>query len=287
MKKIFYPAIMFAILILPMMLVSCKKAAVKTDQPIALQLYSVRDDMSADAKGTLAKVGEMGYPFVEAAGYRDGQFYGMSPEEFKAEVEKNGMSLISSHTGRPVPDSANWNETMTWWDACIEAHSAVGVKYIVQPSMGRGAYSNLDTLRMYCDYFNVVGEKCAAKGIQFGYHNHEAEFGMIDSTRIYDFMLQNTDPQKVFFQMDLWWATVGGGIPVDYFKNYPGRFLLWHVKDEKELGQSGKIDFAPLFAEKAVAGVKYYIIEVEEYTGTPLEGVKQSLDYLLAADFLK
>lgn len=286
MKKIFYSSITF-LLMIPLVFFSCKNSAVKTDKPIGLQLYSVRDSMQTDPKGTLARVGEIGYPYVEAAGYAEGKFYGMDPAAFKAEVEKDGMVLISSHTGQALPDSSTWEETMKWWDQCIDAHVTADVKFIVQPFMGEGAYNSLDTLKMYCDYFNTIGEKCAAKGIKFGYHNHENEFKSIDGTRIYDFMLENTDPSRVFFQMDLWWITQGGGDPVAYFAQYPGRFLLWHVKDEKELGQSGKIDFAPIFAHAEEAGVQYYIIEVEEYSMEPIESVRQSFDYLVKSNLIK
>ena len=51
-------------------------------------------------------------------------FYGMSPADFKAAVEKNGMYVLSSHTGIPVPDSAGWDAAMAWWDTCITAHAA-------------------------------------------------------------------------------------------------------------------------------------------------------------------
>src|SRR6056297_3320690 len=85
-----------------------------TPQPeekfIGLQLYSVREAMNEDAKGTVAKVGEMGYNFVEAAGYNSGQFYGMSPMEFKELCETNNLMFYGSHTGQDVPDSANWNQ---------------------------------------------------------------------------------------------------------------------------------------------------------------------------------
>ena len=283
MKKIFYSSILIALMFLPLFITSCNKSV----KPIGLQLYSVRDDMKADPKGTLAKVGEIGYPYVEAAGYSDGMFYGMKPAEFKAEVEKDGMIFISSHTGQPLPDSAHWDEVMKWWDTCIDAHVAAGVQYIVQPFMGESAYSSLDTLKMYCDYFNTIGEKCATKGIKFGYHNHDREFSSIDGTRIYDFMLDNTDPAKVFFQMDLWWITVGGGDPAAYFAKYPGRFLIWHVKDEKELGESGKMDFASIFTHTQEAGVKYFIVEVEEYNMAPIESVKQSYEYLIKSNLIK
>ncbi len=103
---------------------------------IGLQLYSIRDSIKNDVPGAIDKVGKMGYKFVEPAGYGDGKFYGMDPLAFKALCEENGMSVLSSHTGRPVPDSSNMNETMAWWEACIDAHVAVGAKFLVQPSMG-------------------------------------------------------------------------------------------------------------------------------------------------------
>ena len=146
------------------------------DKFIGLQLWSVRDDMKKAPEETIAKVGEIGYSFVEAAGYSDGKFYGIEPADFKALVEKNNMVFLSSHTGQALPDSANWDKTMAWWDTCIDAHVAAGVKYIVQPSMGGAGYDSIAGLKAYCDYFNTVGEKCNEKGIRFGYHNHDKEF---------------------------------------------------------------------------------------------------------------
>ena|SRR6056297_2002877 len=111
---------------------------------IGLQLYSVRQDMNEDAKATVAKVGEMGYKFVEAAGYSDGKFYGMSPTEFKELCEVNGLDFLGSHTGRHLPDSANWDGTMAWWNECIDAHAVAGVTWIVKPSMGQTGYNSLE-----------------------------------------------------------------------------------------------------------------------------------------------
>jgi sugar phosphate isomerase/epimerase len=176
---------------------------------------------------------------------------------------------------------------MQWWDRCIDAHKRAGVKYIVQPSMDEVGYNSLDGLKRYCEYFNAVGEKCRENGILFGYHNHSGEFAELEGQVIYDFMLQNTDPDKVFFQIDLYWIKEGGKNPVDYFNNYPGRFLLWHVKDEKELGASGEMDFESSFALADKAGVDYIIVEVEKYNFDPLESVKKSLEFLQNADFVR
>ena len=202
---------------------SCKSSGPKKN--IGLQLYSIRDSIKKDVPGAIAKVGKMGYKFVEASGYADGKFYNMQPAEFKALCAKNGMTILSSHTGRPVPDSTNFEETMAWWDVCIDAHIAAGAKFIIQASMGRSAYESLEGLKAWCDYFNKVGEKCNAKGIRFGYHNHNREFTTkFDGITLYDYMLENTDPSKLMFQLDLYWCVDGGANPVDYFNKYPRSF---------------------------------------------------------------
>jgi sugar phosphate isomerase/epimerase len=262
--------------------VSCKP-----QKNIGIQLYSVRDSIKTDVPGAIGKVGKMGYKFVEAAGYADGKLYGMEPGAFKALCEENNLTIISSHVGRPVPDSTNYDETMAWWDACIDAHVAAGAKFLVQPSMGRTAYDSLPGLKAYCDYFNTVGEKCNAKGIRFGYHNHDKEFStQLEGQTIYDYMLANTDPSKVMFEIDLYWAVVGGVNPVDYFNKYPGRFELWHIKDKEELGASGMMDFAAIWAGSEKSGLKYGIVEVEEYNFDQFKSIEMSLDFLNNADYV-
>jgi len=253
---------------------------------IGLQLWSVREDMKKDATATIAALGKMGYSFVEAAGYADGLFYGMKPVVFRQLLNDHGLQFTASHTGRPLPDVDNWESTMKWWDACIDAHVKAGVKYIVQPSMDKKGYGSLTDLKRYCDYFNTIGEKCNEKGIRFGYHNHDKEFEMVDGVVRYDYMLKNTDPGKVMFQLDLYWIMKGGKEAITYFNTYPGRFELWHVKDEKELGESGLMDFEPIFKASEVSGMQYYIVEVERYNYTPLESVRKSLEFLVEASYV-
>jgi sugar phosphate isomerase/epimerase len=255
---------------------------------IGLQLYSVRDSIKKNVPGAIKKVGAMGYKFVEPAGYADGKFYGMTPADFKALCKANKMTILSSHTGQPAPDAAGMAKAMAWWDVCIDAHVAAGAKYIVQPSMGGDAYKSLEALKRYCDYFNAVGEKCNSKGIRFGYHNHDKELSTkLDGQTMYDFMLTNTDPKKVMFEMDLYWVVTGGANPVDYFKKYPGRFELWHIKDKKEIGESGLMDFASIWANSAISGMKYGVVEVEQYNFDQFTSCQKSLDFLNAAEYVK
>ena len=145
----------------------------------------------------------------------------------------------------------------------------------------------LADLKAYCNYYNKVGEKCNAVDLKFGYHNHNFEFEKIEGETMYDYMLKNTDPSNVFFEMDVYWTVMGKKGPVDYFNEYPGRFELLHIKDNKELGQSGMIGFDAIFNNAAKSGVKYMIVEVEKYNYAPLKSIKMSYDYLNQNPYFK
>jgi len=267
--------------------VPAKEKAAVAEKVIGLQLWSVKEDMKKDVAGTIAAVGEMGYNFVETAGYGDGKIYGLDPVDFKNLCETNGLRFLGAHTGQDLPTKENWDKTMEWWDVCVAAHKAAGVKWIVQPWMGGAGYESLTGLKDYCKYFEAVGEKCNAAGIRFGYHNHDQEFTKeFDGKPVYDWMLELTDPAKVMFQLDLYWIDHGGKNALDYFEKYAGRFELWHIKDKAEVGASGEMDFATTFASRKKSGAEYGIVEVEEYNFSPLESCKKSLEYLVAADYV-
>lgn len=281
-----FVAVCFFLILIPLTMNSCAQQPEKEKGNIGLQLYSIRGNMNEDPVSTIEAVGAMGYKFVETAGYRDGMIYGMSPEAFRELVERNGMTFLSAHVMSSLPDEENWDESMKWWDECIDAHVRAGAKYIVQPAMGGVAYESLENLHRFCKYFEAIGEKCNAKGLRFGYHNHANEFKELEGEVIYDYMLNNTDPEKVMFQMDVYWVHRGDADPVSYFNDYPGRFELLHIKDEAEVGGSGEIDFEYIFNNMENAGTEYIIVEVEDYNYEPIESVKVSLEFLLNADYV-
>jgi len=265
-------------------IVSCE--APEEDKFIGIQLWSVRGDMNADPEGTLRELGEMGYSFVEAAGYQNGRFYGMGPVDFRALVEANGMKFLSSHVGRELPAEGDWDEAMEWWSTAIDAHASAEVPYMIQPFMPRSAFENLEVLQQWADYFNTIGEMSREKGVRFGFHNHAIEFTEVEGIVAYDYLLDNTDPELVFFQLDLYWIAEGGKNSIDYYRRYPGRFLMYHVKDKQEVGASGTMDFRPDFENAELAGMRYHIVEVEDYNYEPIESVRISLEYLMDADYV-
>jgi len=287
MKKRSFITIILLMAVIGFIFVTFYQCKTIPKKNIGLQLYSIRDSIKKDVPGAIAKVSKMGYKFVEPAGYKDGKFYGMEPAVFKVLLEANKMTMLSSHVKHVVPDSINYAETMAWWDVCIDAHVVAGAKYIVQSSMGRKAYENFDELKAYCVYFNEVGEKCNAKGLRFGYHNHDKEIStQFDGQTIYDFMLENTDPAKVMFEMDLAWTVVGGKNPVDYFNKYPGRFELWHIRDDAEVGASGMMDYASIWAAAAKSGLQYGIVEVAKFNFDEYTSCQKSLDFLNTAPYV-
>ncbi len=290
MKKLFF---VFAIAILA---VSCAKTEEKVAKDMSIQLYSVRSligkpELYAQNQATVLKaIADFGYTSVEAASYNDGMFYGVAPEQYKADLEAAGLRSFSSHTSHGLTpeqlESGDFSEALDWWKVAIPAHKAAGISTIVVPSIRKP--ETIAQLQVICDYFNAIGKLCAEEGIQFGYHNHSFEFEKIEDQVMYDYMIQNTDPQYVFFEMDVYWTVYGHQAPVEYFKTYPGRFKVLHIKDAKEIGASGFVGFDAIYNNMDVAGAKAYVIEVERYSYEDvLQSIKESADYLLNADFVK
>lgn len=285
--KFRYLLILFAFLIALPQAVDAKK---KKD--VTIQLYSVRDLIKegSDFNALLKKLAQMGYSSVEAANYNDGKFYGLTPENFKKTVEDAGMTVLSSHCSRGLSDqelaSGDFSESLKWWDQCIAAHKAAGMKYIVTPWLG--VPKTVKDLQTYCNYFNEIGKRCKENGMLYGYHNHAHEFEKVEGKEVmYNYMIENTNPDYVFFQMDVYWVVRGQNSPVDYFKKYPGRFKILHIKDDRELGQSGMVGFDAIFKNAATAGVQNIVAEIERYSCPVEESVKESIDYLLDAPFVK
>ncbi len=240
---------------------------------IGLQLYTVRDQIALDLKGTLRKISKIGYTWLEAAGYEDGKFYGLEPAEFRKMVGKLGMRVISSHTMFTADQQKQ----------AIKAHAELGVEYLVFPVFPLKQHKTKDDFIQAAARLNAVGEACKKAGLKFSYHNHDFEFLRLDNTRGYDILLGSTDAGTVSFEADIYWMKYAGVDPLAYFEKYPGRFELWHVKDMKdspdkgfaEVGE-GIIPYGGIFAAKDSAGMKYFFVEQDQCEMDPLESVEIS-----------
>jgi sugar phosphate isomerase/epimerase len=259
----------------------------KTEQKIdastdfgGLALYTLRDTLAGDPKGVLKKVAETGYKYIEAAGYKDGKFYGMTPTEFKNYLAEVGLEPISSHHS---------DITIETTDKVVADLKEAGFQYLVIPIPPMGAFTYdaaTKTLGMnqsaeaVMANINAIAQKCADGGIKCLYHNHDFEFKAGEDGIVpIDYFIENSDPAILNFQMDLYWVTKAGADPVAYFDKAPGRFKAWHVKDMDDQGRfapvgEGNIDFKRILAAREKSGMEFYLVEQDMcFNHTALEAI--------------
>jgi sugar phosphate isomerase/epimerase len=257
---------------------------------VGLQLYTVRDAMTADALGTLKKLSDMGYKNLELAGYADGKFYTYTPAEFKKIVNDLGMDVVSSHTNVEAAGI-----TMETAKLMADSHAELGVKYCVQPWIEE-VDRNIESYKKSIGEWNKVGKVMKETGIQFGYHNHNFEFKPMDGiVPYYDIFLPEMDAEYITMELDLFWASKAGQDPIAMFNKYPGRFQLLHfkdmatkqepffdvIKDDITTVGSGVIDFKAILAAKETAGMKYLFVEDDNQgNGQTFESLEISINNL-------
>jgi sugar phosphate isomerase/epimerase len=275
---------------------SQKLMAAYPDKYLGVQLYTVRADMDKDPSGTLRKLAEMGYKYVEHANYRDRKFYGYAPADFKKLVEGLNMQMISGHVQMMPKDyDFTLKDFSDKWKYTVDDAATAGQKYLISPWLDDSLRKNMNDFRAYMDVFNKSGMLCQKSGMKFGYHNHDFEFNTkIDGVLLYDLILTNTDPALVAQQLDMGNLYNGGYKAIDVAKKYPGRFELMHVKDEIPVTKASEEKFESTILGKGIVGTKevcdigrtsggtkWFIIEQESYQGlTPLECSKQDYDIM-------
>jgi len=250
--------------------------APKKVKNIGIQLYTFRKEMMADPNGTLKIIADLGVKQIESASSNQGLYYGLPPAEIKKVCDDLGMTLRSAHTS--INDK---------WQITMQQAKETGQEYLIASTLPYGGQT-VDNYKRVAERFNKAGEECKAMGLKFGFHNHDAEFQQDNGTVLYDVLLKNTNPELVHMEMDLGWVIAAGKDPFDYFKNYGPRFPLWHLKDMKgkrstEFG-NGSLDIANLLKHGKDSGMKYFFIEQEEYSVSPLESMKINMAYMSKLD---
>jgi sugar phosphate isomerase/epimerase len=257
---------------------------------VGLQLYTIRDAMAADVKGSLQKLSELGFKYLELASYADGKFYGFAPAEFKKMADDLNMNVLSSHTQVEAAGI-----TLDNAKKMADDHAALGVKFCVQPWINEPD-RNIESYKKMIADWNQVGKIMKGVGIQFGYHNHNFEFATVDGiVPYYDVFLKEMDPDLITMELDLFWATKAGQDPIAMFQKYPGRFQLLHfkdmyhqeapffevIKDDIAPVGAGVIDFKKILTAKDVAGMKYLFVEDDNQgNGKPFEALETSISNL-------
>lgn len=256
-------------------------AAYKTLPAFGIQLWTVKEDMSTNAKDTLQKLSSYGYKLIESFEGQKGMFWGMKHTEFKKYMDDLGMKIISSHC----------DYTKDFERKAAEA-AEIGMKYLICPY--KGPQKSIDDFKRFADEFNKSGEICRKSGIRFAYHNHDYSFKSINGELPQDVMMKGTDKHLVDFEMDIYWVVAAGEDPKAWFAKYPNRFRLCHVKDLAKTAKGhesvqigkGTIDFKSILKAAAAQGMKYHIVEQEAFTGTnPLESAEADAKYMKGFSF--
>ena len=258
----------------------------KKQKRIGVQLYTVRGDLGKDAKGTIEKIAKLGYKEIETFGYNQGKWFGMTATELSEVFKVNGLTSPSGHT---FPGSIflkdGWETT---WIKAVEDGKILGQRYIVIPWLEDQHRKNLDNYKKIAEGLNKAGNICKQAGMQIAYHNHDFEFvDLGEGQNGFDTLLANTDKSIVNFELDIYWAVKAGKDPIALFEKYPGRFVMWHVKDmdntEKkaftEVG-SGVIDWKKIFAKAKKSGMTNFFVEQDICPGPPLDSLAKSIGYL-------
>ena len=265
-------------------------------QNIALQVYSVRDDLDKDFFGTLRAVKDMGYTGVEFAG-----LYGNDPEQVKAFCEEIGLTPLSAHI--------SIQEFMADVDGVVDTYAKVGIQYAAIPWLGEEMRPGHEGYAEFKKWVALISAKLKEKGIVLGYHNHDFEFEKVNGEYILDIMYRDMAADVLVTQLDTCWVNVGGENPAAYVSKYAGRIPTVHLKDFKGskaenmyglIGVEGSEtkaddtkfmltpvgmgcqDFKAIVAAGDAGGAKWYIVEQDEPSMglTALECAKASIEYL-------
>ncbi len=247
---------------------SLSSAQSRKVENVGLQLYTLRKEMSQDFAGTLARVAGLGFKEMEFAGYM-----GNSADQVRSLLDANGLTSPASHIQlQAIRDNLEGE---------IEFAQTLGQKYIVVPVVAASERTIPDYHR-HAEALNRAGETCKAAGLKMGYHNHDFEFAIVDGQRPYDILMDETDPELVTMELDLFWITKAGVDPLEYINKYPGRFSMLHVKDMDANGGMadvgrGTIKFAELFSHVDTGGFEHYFIE-HDNPGDGLASIGYSID---------
>lgn len=270
-----------AIAIAPSLAFSMKK------NKIGMQLWTLRDSLPKDVKGVLAQVGKAGYTEVETYGYSPKtNFFGTSVKDFKSILCDNNLKATSNHFDfNGYLENGNTDVFKSY----TETANLLGSKYIVFPYVVENLRAkSADDYKMMAAKINKVAAVAKAAGLKFAYHNHAFEFEKFGATNGYEILLNETDKNLVDFEMDLYWVVRAEHDPLQLFKEHPGRFKMWHVKDmdkvnpdfNAEIG-TGKIDFKAIFAQAKLAGMERFFLEHESnYKPNPIESSITSYTYI-------
>lgn len=241
--------------------------------PIALQLYSIREDCAKDLPGCLEAVAKMGYEGVDFAGY-----YGYDAKQIRKMLDDNGLKVAGAHVGLETLLGDELERT-------IEFHKILGNKFLIVPGLPESRRNSKSAWLETAKLFNEIAERLKPEGMYTGYHNHSIEFQPMNGEIPWDIFFSNTVPEVVM-QLDTGNAMHGNADPIEFLKKYPGRALTVHLKEfsrtnELALIGEGEVKWDEIFNLcETIGGTQWYIVEQESYAYPPMVCVEKCIQNL-------
>jgi sugar phosphate isomerase/epimerase len=237
--------------------------------PVALQLWSVREDMKRDFAATVAEVAAIGYAGVELAGYGN-----LDAKGAKAALDAAGLKVAGMHVSYPTL-SGDFTSVVS--DALL-----FGTKHVVCSWWPPAHFVSAAACEQIGAQLDKVGAMLRPFGIRFGYHNHDHEFRLFDGRPAFDWILGASEPRNVFAEVDVFWVQHAGYSPPKFIRDQGARIPLIHLKDSRELG-TGPVNFEEIFAATdSVGAAEWFIVEQEEYNHVPIKSVRLCHEQLKA-----
>ena len=248
--------------------------------PLGIEAYTFRVGFSKDPVSTLDTIQQMGFTEME------GNNAGLPLAEFRTLTEARGIKLVSLGVG--------YDQLMKFPDSVAEQAKILGAKFVMCAWIPHTAQFNIDNAKKAVEDFNRVGKILKDKGLVFCYHAHGYEFQPYENATLLDYIINNTNPKWVSFEMDIFWIRFGGGDPVTLLKLYGDRWKLMHLKDLRKGAKTnssglstpdndvplgtGELDIPAILKEAKKIGIKHYFIEDE--SNQESIHVRQSIRYL-------
>jgi sugar phosphate isomerase/epimerase len=244
---------------------------------IGLITYTIREEINNDFVKTLEEVAGIGYKYLEL-----GSYLGDSLAAFRELLERLGLIPLAG--GGDMSIMIEQESLKEMIDEALE----LGKKYLVcyWPWLGDADHLGMEDVKQAADNLNRLGHTCREAGIRFAFHNHDKAFLPVGEVIPFDYLMDNTDPELVLAEIDLYWIHKGNAEPIPYFEKYSGRFELVHVKDMDDTPDrsfacvgDGIIDFPRIFSYAQLAGMKYLIVE-HDSPQHPMQCIRDSFNYL-------
>lgn len=232
--------------------------------------------MNKDFASAMKAVADIGYPYVETAGYGNLDFAGA-----KAAIEAAGLKVSGMHVGA--------DRLRNEIDAVAAEAKALGASHVTCPGWPPEDYATAASCTKVGQELGQFGAKLRTEGLKFSFHNHGREFAVVEGRYVFDWMLDAAPARDLGCQLDIYWCYRPGADPIQYIREQGRRITQLHFKDgdrerQNELGK-GEIDYATLMqVSEAIGACDFYIVEQEEYNFAPMESVRLCFEQLKAWD---